>query len=641
MKKLPKYLTLFLALVLVLFAGLAIFVGTLNADKYRPQLVEMMSKQTGRVVKLNGPISFSLGFGGVHISIQDASITNPTWASRPLLASMGKLTLGIDVFPLVSHRLAINELSVENADILLETNNAGQHNWDIGNATPTAAAAEIPKASTPATTSSGSSMSISVDKLTIVNSQMAMRSADGKTSSVNIASLNLGMRGTGAELTVKSDVNGQPFTADIKTSVMDLLSKEPFSFDADATFNVLHMAAQGKADIGGGKADISAYEVSAGKSKITGDLAATWNGSRPTLRGTLNSDHLNPADFKLDMTTTDESGSAPSAKSQAEPSSSNKRMFSNTPLPFDALKAVDADLNVAVGEFPVGKDALKQITAKLVLSGGNLVLAPVKASVGASPVDVQVKLNASQSPAHVTVGLIANDVDLGDLQKLGDMSSFMTGKASANVELTGDGNSAHDIASNLGGVITVTAEKGEILTGAASGISSLLAAVFSTAGGDDALNCLAARFIVKNGVLTDNGILVDSAASTVAGGGNVNLGSEAIKMTLRAKTKLVDVGGLVPSMQISGSLSDPHYSVDAASIVNNVVGSLMNGNVDVIGSTVPDIQASPAGQNACVYTLDHPKKASSSGPLSGSNLGTASQKIQNIGKSLMKGMFGQ
>ena len=634
MKKPLKAFTLLIALIVIAFAGLAFVVGTLNADKYRSQLVEVLSKKTGRTVKLNGPIAFSLGFKGMRVSIQDASISNPAWGSRGMLAGMGKLELGLDVLPLLARRLEINALLIENADILLETNAAGQHNWDIN----LQAAVPVPAASSSSSVSSSPSASIKIDSLSIVNSQLALRGVDGKISSANIASLKLGMRGAGAELNLTGDINGAPITVDLKTGITDLLSKEPFSFDADATFNTIHLAAQGKADIGGGKADIAAYEVTAGKTKITGDLTAIWSGPRPTLRGALKSDTLNPADFTTGTATTGSSETVAPAEPQA---ARPKRMFSDAPLPLKALKAVDTDLTVVVGEFPVGKAVLKQIEAKFFLSNGNLTLAPVKAKLGDSPVELQVKLNAAQNPAHATVGVIADEVDLGDLQQLGSMSPFLTGKASANIQLAGDGNSAHDIASSLGGVIVVTAGKGEVLTGAASNISSLLAALFNAKKGDSALNCLAMRFIAKNGVLNDNGILIDSAASTVAGTGSVNLGSETVNMMLLAKSKLINIGGLAPSLQIGGSLSKPSYSVDAEGMVKNVIGSLVNGSVEAGDSGVPEIQEAPAGQNACVYTLNHPKKAASTGILSTNPIGTATQKIENIGNSLLKGLLGQ
>ena len=77
------------------------------------------------------------------------------------------------------------------------------------------------------------------------------------------------------------DANGAPITLDVKTGIKDLLSRDEFSFDADVTYNVLHLTAQGKADVGSSSAEVSAYQLTAGKTTIKGDVAATWNGPRP------------------------------------------------------------------------------------------------------------------------------------------------------------------------------------------------------------------------------------------------------------------------------------------------------------------------------------------------------------------------
>ncbi len=632
MKTLAKIIAALVALVVVVFIGLSIFISTLDADKYRPMIVKQIGEKTGRVAKLNGPIKFSLGLSGVKISVQDASISNPAWASRPTMAGMGKFELAVGVLPLLAHHISINELAIENADILLETNASGQHNWDMGIATPAPAVTQTEKAQ-PSSSMNGS---LAIDNLTIINSQLAMRVADGKTSSYNVQSLKLTMALSGAVLAFKGDANGAPIALNVKTNIHDLLSKSAFTFDADLSYAPFHLTAQGKADAEASKADITAYAINAGATKITGNLAANWGGARPTITGALNSDKITMADFKP-AGSDDAPTAAPTAKTDAPAS---KMIFSPAHLPLDALKSADASFDVSVGEFPQGKGSLKNISAKLSLSNGNLVIAPVKAIAAGAPIDIQVKLNAAQSPAHLMVGIIANGVDLGDLQKLGGMAPFMTGKAGANIQLMGDGNSAHDIAASLGGVITVTAEKGEILTGAAAGISSTLATIFNPQGGDSAINCLAVRFLAKGGVLTDNGILIDSAASTVSGKGNVNLGAETVDLTLHAKTKLVDIGGLVPPVGISGTLKDPHYSIDAVSAVKNVVGGLLNGNMRLSSSGVPDIQVAPAGQNACVYTLDHPQAAASTGILPSTLGGKASQQIQNIGGAL-HGLFGK
>lgn len=638
MKKPLKIVAILVALCVGLFAVLALVVGSIDADKYRPQLIQAITKQTGREAKLDGPIAFSLGLAALHVSIQNASIANTSWGSRPVMAGMGKFDLSLGLLPLLSHHVVVDKLSIENADILLETDASGHHNWEFGNAA-TPAPLSAPAAAPQPVPGSSPVESISVKDLHITNSQLAMRDATGKVSSVNVADLDLDMSGSGAVLTFTGDADGVPLTLDVKTSIADLLSKEPFTFDATVAYDPFKLHAQGTADLAASKADISAYEVTAGKTTINGDVSALWSGPRPVIHGTLSSDSIDPADFKS-AGGAETADTAPGAKG-TEASPGSKRVFSEAPLPFGGLRAADADLAVSVAALQLGQGSLKKISAKLTLANGNLSLSPVKANIGAVPVDVQFSLDASQSPARLGVKITGNGVDLGDLQKLGGMTPFMEASASANIQLAGQGNSLHEIASSLVGVITITAEKGTIMTGAAAKISSTLSALFSGGGSNDALNCVAARFIAKNGVLNDNGILIDSAASVVSGKGNVNLDSETVALTLHAKTKLVDVGGLVPALQITGGLTSPHYSVDAAGMVKNVVGSLVNGNIDVIASDVPDMQVAPAGQNNCVYTLDHPKAATSSGILSTNPVSKVQDKVKNLGGSMLKGLLGQ
>ncbi|MDE1901795.1 MAG: AsmA family protein [Alphaproteobacteria bacterium] len=638
MKTLLKIAAALIVLVAVIFTGLSIYIGTLDANKYRPQLVQMLDEKTGRKVTLGGPLAFSLGLGGVRVEVQDASISNPSWASRPDMASMGKFELDVGLLPLLHGGVQINKLIIEHADILLETGKNGQHNWDFGKTITQPAVAPT----TPPTASGGASMpplALDIEGLTIDDSQLAMRSADGKISTYSVTSLSLSMQGAGAQVDFKGSANGTPIALTAKTGITDLLSTAAFPFDADLTYGPFHFTAQGTADIDHKRATVDTYKLTAGNSTLTGSESVDWSGAVPVVKGKLASDHIDPADFKMAA-----SGAAqPAATSSSAPASSGpKRMFSDAPLPLSGLKAVDLSLQSNVKELVVGKGTLQNVAATLSIKDGVLTLSPMTAFIGDKKVEADVRLDAAQSPAQLRVGLTGDAVDLGDLQKLGDMAPFMSGQASANIQLQGQGDSMHAIAASLGGVITVTAEKGEIIGNALSGVSSALAAVFNPAGGDNAINCLAVRFIAKNGVLNDNGILIDSAASTVAGKGNVNLGAETVDLTLNAKTKLVDVGGLVPALLVGGTLSDPRYSVNASGVVKNVLNNVLNGNVIVTQNTaVPDIEVPPAGQNACVYTLDHPKAPSSTSVLPSGGIGKAGEKIKDIGNSLVKGLFGQ
>ena len=632
MKIFLKSLIVLATLLVFSVIGLAVFIGTLNADKYRPQLVDTLSQKTGRVVTLDGALGFALRPSGIQLSIQNAAIGNPAWASRPQMAKINTFKIKIGLLPLLSHRLSINELLIEDADILLETNKAGEHNWVFTPPTKTNAA-QAPAAQQ---TSPAPLASLSIDKISLLNSQLALRGADGKISKANVKSLALDNQKTGTVVHFTGDLNGTPLALTLKTDLTDFLSQAPMSFDADLTSAPFHLTTQGHADIASGTAEITTYDLTAGKTELKGKAQATWSGARPLLRGEMTSDHINLADFMRPNATPN--AEAPAAAPDA-PAPNDTHMFSTAPLPLATLRSVDVDLSVSAKEFLLGTGTLQNLSAKLVLSNGNLTLAPAKATVNSAPVEAQLKLNAAQSPAQVTAGIIATGVDLSDLQKLGDMTPFMTGKADANIQLTGKGDSAHDIAASLGGVIVVSAEKGEILTGAAAKISSALATVFNPGGGNAALNCLAARFIVKNGLMKDNGILIDTAPSTLLGQGSVNLDSETLDLMLHAKTKGVDVGSLIPPLQINGSLSKPNYNLDTSNTVKNVMGALSSGGglSTLSSSGIPTIQPAPAGQNACIYTLDHPQKTATPDVLPTDAVGRA----KSLGNSLLNGLFGK
>jgi uncharacterized protein involved in outer membrane biogenesis len=361
-----------------------------------------------------------------------------------------------------------------------------------------------------------------------------------------------------------------------------------------------------------------------------GSLEANWAPARPVLHGIFNSNGFDLADFKPGPPK--KGGDAAGITETPD----HSRLFGSTPLPLEVLGAFDADVAIAVGEFPVGLGALEQLKATLILADGNLTLSPFEARVGASPIDAMIVLNASRSPAHVDIGMVAKEVDLGDLQKLAGMSPFITGKAGVYIRLGGDGNSARDVASSLGGVITVTAGKGEIASsGVAAQISSMLASAFASGASTSALNCLSARFVVKNGIAFDNGILIDSAASTIAGRGRIDFGQETVAMSLRARTKLT---GPMPPVHIEGDLKDLRTWANPVNIVKHVVGSLIDADTDEADLSVPEIQEAPAGQNVCVYTLNHPgANASSTG--SAADLNRASEKFQNIGNAVINGLL--
>ncbi|MDP9127508.1 MAG: AsmA family protein [Pseudomonadota bacterium] len=615
------------ALIVLAVAGAAIYVSTVNIDTYRPQIAEALSKQSGRVVKLDGPLSLGLTWKGAKLTIRDAAIGNPAWTSRPVMAGIGEFKLGLSLPPLLEHRLVITDLEIKNADIALEVGNIGKPNWELG---PKADAGASVNAKDNATENAAkpTPVALHVDKIVITDSQATYRDKDGKESVFKVASMTLA-DGSGVTLHLVADYNGAPLTVNVETGLKDMLAPTgQANFTADLDYANKSVTAKGYADMEKKSFGISVYEIKAGPTTLGGDLKGSWGGIRTSIQGTLHSPHVDPADFNEQVR---EGGGGNTA--HARPAS--QRVFSDQPLGLEGLKSIDAALNVNFDEVVIPNGALKNLKATAVLKDGLLTIDPFKAVLGSGVVEGQAKLGAASVPPEVSVSFHAAGIELEDLLRLANAPTFLSGKATLQGNLASSGTSAHELAGNALGVLNVTAAGGNVSGSDAKNISSGLMQLFAPSG-SSGLNCLAARFIIKSGIARDNGILVDTSATTVAAKGSLDLGHETIDMSMRAKSKLVNVAGLVPPLHVGGSFSEPRFGIDPTETVQNVAGLLTNG---AMNTGIPDIQQEP-GQNACLFTLDHPKAAVAPGILPSTLTGKASEQIKNIGGAL-KGLFGQ
>ena len=128
MKKILIILAALVTLIVIIFAAA---IASFDINKHRGEIEAALSRQTGRIVKLGGDIHIGLSTQGLTLAVRDVAFGNPSWASRPNMASMGLFDLKVGLLPLLSHHVAIDGLAIENADILLESKGTDLHNWDM------------------------------------------------------------------------------------------------------------------------------------------------------------------------------------------------------------------------------------------------------------------------------------------------------------------------------------------------------------------------------------------------------------------------------------------------------------------------------------------------------------------------------
>jgi len=119
------------ALAALLVVALYVALATIDVASYRGQIEALVSRSLDREVKISGAIELDRSLRPRFI-VEQVSVANPPWASRPLFASIARLELQVALLPLLERRLEIVELRVVGADIQLERRRDGTPNWIFG-----------------------------------------------------------------------------------------------------------------------------------------------------------------------------------------------------------------------------------------------------------------------------------------------------------------------------------------------------------------------------------------------------------------------------------------------------------------------------------------------------------------------------
>lgn len=633
-----KLLIALIALPVLLVAAVAVFLATLDPNDYHAPLAKALSEQTGRRIDLKGAIGINLTSHGIMLEVTDVVIGNPAWASRPDMARIGRFEMGLALPPLLRSRVVVTGVTLTKVDALLESASGERRNWDMQpqKARNDSAGEASSGASSPAR------IAWQINQVAIKDSVFGMRDVTGKTTKAEITSMSVAPSNGGVMAKLEGRFQEAPVKATARTDRSDPFGTTMRPLALDIAYGGYELKAEGKISLNGKKAEFPSFSLRSGGSEIHGSLAAEWGGNVPKINATLESGRFAPSDFQ-----TAESKSPQAAvNGQTPPPTPRepKRVFSDAPLGLGTLRQAEGNIDLSIDSLELGTVALSQVKSNIALRDGQLNLAPLTAIVGGGSLNGQVQVNAASSPTKLGATLFLKNIELAEMLKLGGAESLIEGKATVDLNLASSGDSARELAGNLSGTMSVTsAGEGTISRSQdplMSGLAKLLAPETSA---NATMNCLVARFTASNGIVRDNGILIDTAAATIAGRGGMDLREETLDFMFRGKPKGINVGSLIPPVRIEGSLLSPKYGVHAESVIRNVAG-LLGGNLAALNDPIPDV-ITQAGQNACLAALNAPK-AQKPNPENGNTdaqdlKGKANKAVQELGGKLMKGLFGQ
>jgi len=202
------------AVIVLLVGATGIFLGTFDPNSLKPRIIEAVKRATGRDLALNGKISLKLSLQPT-IEARDVAFANPPGFSRPQMATLDRLQLQLGLLPLLASRVEIERLVLMQPDILLETDAAGQPNWQLTPQVPPSAstiAQSQPEAEPHAATEK--KVAVGVNAISIRNGTLAYRDDRANTlTTLGLPKLEAIAASPDAPLHVEADAtyNGTAF----------------------------------------------------------------------------------------------------------------------------------------------------------------------------------------------------------------------------------------------------------------------------------------------------------------------------------------------------------------------------------------------------------------------------------------------
>ena len=595
-------------------------------DKSRPWLNNKVSLAIGREFAIRGHVAVSWHRPeGEHgwrryvpwprLIANDVVINNPSWASQPVFATVEQIEFDMGLLPLIHRQIDIPSITLINPAIDLERLSDGRVNWTFktrpkSNSDWALSLDTIHFAAGKIDGSDQITKLVAHIDIRPVGESVALgnlldRSAAPAAASAGISPYAFAFTVTGSHDKVPLKGNGH------LGGVVSLLdTTTPFPLQADMHVGDNHVVIAGtltdpahlaaldlQMQLASGSmshlypitgitlpdtppfstrghltgqlsksGNVFKYEKFTGKvggSDLAGTLNYRTDGVRPLLAGDLRSEQLLFVDL------------APLVGASSKTTKSSVKAHVKE-IPGHAIPAtrfrterwatMDADVHF-VGKHLIRPAALpvNDVSAHLTMKNGLLTLNPLKFGVAGGTLSGNIALDGKRDPMHGRFSLSARGLRLKQMFPTFEPMKASFGQINGDADLSAIGNAPAELAASLNGelkmLLTDGAISGALMEQAGLNVGNIvLAKLF----GDQIvkINCAAADFSVKKGVLDSRVLALDTTDALVTVNGTVNLGDERMDLHVYPHTKGFRIFSLRSPLYVKGTFKQPQVGVE-------------------------------------------------------------------------------
>jgi len=536
-------------------------VSSINPEALTKFLSSTVKESTGRDLTISGPVSLTF-FPSIGLKAEQVSLSNAEWASDSQMLSLKQVELDIKLLPLFVKRVEIGSINAHGLVLHLQSNKAGQNNWDLSlpsnvkntNSTSTA------NSSTPA--SSDESNFVAITSIHISDARISYQDAGNSVQLITVPQFSL--EGGGSKTVVLLDLQYENYklglkgkTSALRQAIIDWdQSPVDMKFDFNLSLNGKSIDIEGRIDKNPKK--LPQFDIKMrSKSFDLIPLAAA------TVASTTASNNI---------------------KASVTPKTSqDKYFFSDQPLPFDLLPEADGKVAINIAELNIPNQApLKNLQAGLLFKDDRLEVNNVSFELGKGQAQGQGVISQFNSATPlVNLKGIAKGFTLEQIVASTDSNAKVSGgNTQIAFNLSGKGKSLHQMAASSNGELQISINNAtldsKLLNKGGDLVVTVLDAInpMRKKSNSTILECAVAYLPFVNGVVTlKNSVGAETDRLDIALSGNVNLTTEAINIKIDPQersgiTTGIDLGGLV---QLVGTLQNPQVGVSKEGLVNSAV----------------------------------------------------------------------
>ena len=630
------------ALVVVAIVALLLFV---DPNRYRGDIEKAAKDHTHRDLAIRGKLELKI-FPWLALGVHNVELGNrPGFGAQPFL-TVQNASIGVKLLPLLSSRLEVSRVKLEGATVHL-VSRGEQNNWqDLS---------EDKSAAKPADPSSGPPPALSIEGVDVTKTSLVY-SDEVKKSTTEVGNLELhtGKLESNAARTALEKVELQGTYLSQSSGPAPKDAPRPLAFSlttsAIALDNTAHSLAPVKIQV---KVGDVAVDVSVAGEKMTTDRIATGSVAVPStsarkllqslgiappvtrdpkalaafalqtnfrltrkalqlsalqltlddtqVQGTAGVENLDTSALRFNLTVNGINidryrAPVPAVKAAAvKQTAAPPPAAPPTPLPLETIRKLDVNGMLHVASATFSNLVFTDVVMPLVAKDGHLRLGPTQAKLYGGTYNGDIVLDARPVQAQLSLNEHLHGTDIGALVKAAFDSARLSGRADADVAVTGVGNTDDAIKRSLNGKIDLNVKQGAVVgvdvVYELQRVNALLkrqvpAARTGNGPARTQFNALQMNGGLDKGVLRIDDLRMETDFLKVRGKGTLDSITEAINYQVVASVNKVPaanappagggnldaLGGVEVPLTITGTMSSPTVRPDIEALAKGKLG---------------------------------------------------------------------